>query len=765
MTLHGPKRDDAGHVISGGRVFIGLSATPYAKGLGELFETLIPTGTTQSMIDAGILSPFRVFATGHPDMQGVKITKGDYHEGETAERMQQGTLTADIVATYRKHWGRGKTLVFGVDCAHASTLAARFNEVGIKAAYQDADTSGCDRREIKRAFHACEVEVVCNVGTLCLDQETEILTDAGWVGIGDMSYEHCVAAWSEDGVEFTHPLHIVRRQRESHETMVSLEGRVHNIRITSNHRMLWSKSPRNFKIVTAEKLVGLSGFLPVTGQAAPRQFQRPPSDDERLLRHRRISMRSAYRLSGMTALQAVEAEQAHRDHIEQNCELRLPHELSLDECCFIGFWIGDGTRSGGRITVSQSKAYPRIIAWFDALVERIGLHVTRSVYPPAAKSTHESIRWNFSTGRGGRDQRRLGGVAPLLPYMDKSGAALLWGLNAEQFGSLLHGYWLADGNHGEGSGEGRGKSIGGNDRGLFDLLQAVGACRGYRISVRRDHSKHRKTPFYWMSWLRQSASRLVRERFRLETDHKFERVWCVTSTTGNIITRRRGKVAVVGNTTGTDWDVRCLVLARPTKSEILYKQIVGRALRIADGKDHALILDHSDTTSRLGFVTDIEHDNLDSTERRINHAERKKPLPKLCSKCEALLTKLADKCWNCGHVFAVLSTIQEADGDLVEVRRGAIPKFTRGGKREYSMDDKRAWFSQIKRLRIDRNKSEKWAAGTYKAKFGVWPNDPSIRNVEIADFVGTEVRAFVQFCNIQYAKRMEKERMMGGANV
>ena len=70
-----------------------------------------------------------------------------------------------------------------------------------------------------------------------------------------------------------------------------------------------------------------------------------------------------------------------------------------------------------------------------------------------------------------------------------------------------------------------------------------------------------------------------------------------------------GEYQVVCNvgvlTIGIDWDVRCIILARPTKSEMLYVQIIGRGLRTAEGKDHCLILDHSDTTLRLGFVTEI----------------------------------------------------------------------------------------------------------------------------------------------------------------
>jgi superfamily II DNA or RNA helicase len=39
---------------------------------------------------------------------------------------------------------------------------------------------------------------------------------------------------------------------------------------------------------------------------------------------------------------------------------------------------------------------------------------------------------------------------------------------------------------------------------------------------------------------------------------------------------------------------------------MLYLQIVGRGLRIAEGKDDCLILDHSDTAMRLGFPEEVD---------------------------------------------------------------------------------------------------------------------------------------------------------------
>jgi len=69
----------------------------------------------------------------------------------------------------------------------------------------------------------------------------------------------------------------------------------------------------------------------------------------------------------------------------------------------------------------------------------------------------------------------------------------------------------------------------------------------------------------------------------------------------------RGEIEVVTNcmvlTEGWDQpDVSCIVLARPTRHMGLYRQMVGRVLRPAPGKDHALVLDHAGNVFQHGFV-------------------------------------------------------------------------------------------------------------------------------------------------------------------
>ena len=49
---------------------IGITATPWTKGLGKHFDTLLVGATTRELMDAGYLAPFRAFAPASPDLTG-----------------------------------------------------------------------------------------------------------------------------------------------------------------------------------------------------------------------------------------------------------------------------------------------------------------------------------------------------------------------------------------------------------------------------------------------------------------------------------------------------------------------------------------------------------------------------------------------------------------------------------------------------------------------------------------------------------------------
>ena len=160
------------------KLFIGQSATPWTKGLGNYYQHLVIAATTQDLIDRGLLSDFRVYAPSHPDLTGVPTLAGDYHEGKLSEKMQEGTLTADVVETWLKFAEWKPTLCYAVDLLHARKLQAQFQAAGVPTAYIDADTKDLDtrrkstgewlqgRKTIKRDFHSGAIKVVVSVGTM-----------------------------------------------------------------------------------------------------------------------------------------------------------------------------------------------------------------------------------------------------------------------------------------------------------------------------------------------------------------------------------------------------------------------------------------------------------------------------------------------------------------------------------------------------------------------------------------------------------------------
>lgn len=202
-------------------------------------------------------------------------------------------------------------------------------------------------------------------------------------------------------------------------------------------------------------------------------------------------------------------------------------------------------------------------------------------------------------------------------------------------------------------------------------------------------------------------------------------------------------------TTGVDWDVRCIILARPTKSEILYTQMIGRGLRTAEGKDHCLILDHSDTTLRLGFVTDIAHDHLDDGKGRGTiEREKKIALPKACPKCTFIKPIRTQVCPSCGFKAEAVSKVEHTTGTLSEL--------TRDGKKAvsgYTQKEKEIFYRELRGYAIARGYKDGWAYWVYKDRFGVGPAN-SFKGIALSPTAPT--MSYIRHHNIVKAKRNDK---------
>lgn len=183
---------------------------------------------------------------------------------------------------------------------------------------------------------------------------------------------------------------------------------------------------------------------------------------------------------------------------------------------------------------------------------------------------------------------------------------------------------------------------------------------------------------------------------------------------------------------------------------MLYQQIVGRALRTAPDKEYALILDHSNTTQDLGFVTDIHHDELDmGTPGR--KKEPKKPLPKECPMCTALRSPGIRKCPVCGFEPKPFSAIVESDGELQEVKWRAPPP-PKAPVYVASGDEKRQFLCELKRYCLDKQYKIGWVAVKYKAKFGEFPKFGLVDALRPADQVSFKTGQWIKSQAIAWAK-------------
>jgi DNA repair protein RadD len=265
------------------------------------------------------------------------------------------------------------------------------------------------------------------------------------------------------------------------------------------------------------------------------------------------------------------------------------------------------------------------------------------------------------------------------------------------------------------------------------------------FAVNRTHAKHIQQQFI--------DAGIVAEYMDAHTDRMAR----------NEIVKRfdNGDVKVICNvgvlTTGFDADVRCIILARPTKSEILYTQMIGRGLRTAVGKDHCLILDHSDTTVRLGFVTDIHHTELDDGSRK----EKKEPtakekLPKECPKCAFLRPPKVRECPACGFVPEPRSDVETAEGELYELTRDKVIK-----PKDWPRERKEMFYRELVAYARSKGWKEGWAYHAYKSRLKVGPPPGCSRAP--ADAISSETMAWIKHHNIAKAKGRENAERKGNS--
>lgn len=159
---------------------IGLSATPYAKGLGKhydemggaLFEQMIVAATIPELISDGFLVDCDVYAPSEPDMTGIKQSRNafgemDYSDADIGRATDKPELIGDIVAHWLKLAKGTPTVCFASNIPHSKHIVEQFLAAGVSAEHIDCYTDEDERKAILKRIETGETLIISNVGILC----------------------------------------------------------------------------------------------------------------------------------------------------------------------------------------------------------------------------------------------------------------------------------------------------------------------------------------------------------------------------------------------------------------------------------------------------------------------------------------------------------------------------------------------------------------------------------------------------------------------
>ena len=156
------------------------------------------------------------------------------------------------------------------------------------------------------------------------------------------------------------------------------------------------------------------------------------------------------------------------------------------------------------------------------------------------------------------------------------------------------------------------------------------------------------------------------------------------------------------------------ILLRPTDSLSLYLQQVGRPLRPAEGKKHAIILDHVGNTMRHGLPAEMREWTLDGAPPRItredNDDEGTSDAVHQCEKCYAAFPSKLRKCPECGdeREMQVREAPTKTGGQLTEVTPEAAAKIAEQRKRKVTQGKART-FEELKAIERAKGYKPGWA--------------------------------------------------------
>lgn len=176
--------------------------------------------------------------------------------------------------------------------------------------------------------------------------------------------------------------------------------------------------------------------------------------------------------------------------------------------------------------------------------------------------------------------------------------------------------------------------------------------------------------------------------------------------------------------------VEVVILARPTMSLGKYLQMVGRALRILEGKQYAIIIDPVRNWERHGGPNWPRKWTLDARDKRERSAGADDLVPqRVCKLCEQPYEVFFKACPYCGYVPVPAGRAgpEQVEGDLVELDMDALARLfdkkdaANMSPEEYAQEQVKRGIPPIgRRADAKRYEAAKYRRGVLRNLIGWW---------------------------------------------
>ncbi len=609
---------------------------------GGLYHTLVNGPCMRDLITRGFLCDYIIYGPGssiNREEIAVSGNTGDFSATALRRAGAGSTIVGDVVQHYLR-FGLGKrAIAFAIDIQAATDIASRLQDFGVRAQALSGKTDDATRAVMTDRFENGDLDVLVNVdlfgegydvpavevvimgrptesyGLYCLDPETEILTPNGWKKYNEIETEkECFGYDINTGeIKKTEITKYIKRDAYSEEKFYSLSGPHLDFKISDKHRLIVksrSETTKNYKFEIVEETVKRKTFInvPVSG------FQNVKG-------------------SGLT----------------------------ISELHFLGWFLSDGARNKKTnvISISQSVKKTEHLQHIEKTLTGCGFKYGKSLYKRKnVPNTHNNLYvYTVSYGKPRGRDKHLKGWSDLEQWIDKSMPSCYDNLSRDELLTLLQAINLGDGQNDHTSLKHQKNTLTincGDNEQYADRLQSLCVLRGLRCNKARFKTwfiLHIKDTTYSTiagsnildgEITDNTRNRTTKyKRSRIKETKKPAFVWCVNNELETIITRRNGKVIIMGNS-----------------------QQFGRMLRPFEGKPYGILVDAVGNVKRHGLPDAPINWTLTenpTTKKRI------KPM-RACVSCFQMWEGFSMTCPHCGHREAeppaVRSDLEQIEGDL-----------------------------------------------------------------------------------------------------